>query len=83
MIDGPVFITSKSVLHRSYRDNSLLRGFFATVLGITTWTVQDVIRELEMRQARPHVSTTIAESQQIYEFMLEKVGSDTEWDLIK
>ncbi|KAH9866598.1 hypothetical protein J1614_008290 [Plenodomus biglobosus] len=83
MTDGPDFITSKSVLHRSYRDNSLLRGFFTTVLGIMTWTVQDVVRELEMRQARPHASMRIAESRDIYEFMLEKVGSDTEWELIK
>lgn len=83
MTDGPDFITSKSVLHRSYRDDSLLRGFFTTVLGIMTWTVQDVVRELEMRQARPHAPTRITESRNIYEFILEKVGSDTEWVLIK
>lgn len=83
MTDGPDFITSKSVLRRSYRDDSLLHGFFTTVLGIMTWTVQDVVRELEMRQARPHASTRIAESQDIYEYMLGKVRSDTEWELIK
>ncbi|KAH6642718.1 hypothetical protein C7974DRAFT_469017 [Boeremia exigua] len=83
MTDGPDFITSKSVLYRSYGDSSLLRGFFTAVLGIMPWTVQDVIGELEMRQARPHTSKMIAESRNIYEFMLEKVGSDTEWEMIR
>ncbi|KAJ4318583.1 hypothetical protein N0V94_004361 [Neodidymelliopsis sp. IMI 364377] len=53
------------------------------MLGIMTWTVQDVVRELEMRQARPHAPTMIVESRNIYEFMLEKVGSDTEWELVE
>ncbi|UPX10550.1 uncharacterized protein EKO05_0001202 [Ascochyta rabiei] len=83
MTDGPDFITFKSVLQRSYRDNSLVHGFFTTVLGISTWTMHDVIRELETRQSRNHIPARTSEAQDIYEFMLEKAGSDTEWQLIK
>tara|TARA_R110002003_G_scaffold27_27_gene1527 strand:+ start:2935 stop:3291 length:357 start_codon:yes stop_codon:yes gene_type:complete len=82
MTDGPEFITFKAVLERSYGGNRLLHGFFTTALGIATWTMQDVLKEIETRQSRQRFPL-VAQMRDIYTFMFEKASSDNDWQLIK
>ncbi|KAH7070360.1 hypothetical protein BKA63DRAFT_605622 [Paraphoma chrysanthemicola] len=83
IIDGPDFIKFKSVLERSYPGNSLLRGFFTTVLGIPTWTIQDIVAEIEMREQWDDGSTKIPEVCAIYKFLLANATTDSDLQYIK
>ncbi|KAH7082057.1 hypothetical protein FB567DRAFT_581505 [Paraphoma chrysanthemicola] len=83
IIDGPDFIRSKSVLERSYPGNDLLRGFFTTVLHIPTWTIQDIVEEIESREQWDDGSTKIPEMCAIYDFLLVNATTDSDWQYIK
>lgn len=54
---GPDFLSSKTVLGRSYANEDHLEDFFKTILGIGSATVETIIEELCFQRAKNDVST--------------------------
>lgn len=81
--DGPEFISTKTVLTRTYGGNNLLNSFFTTILGIRTLRTNDIIEEIENRRDRQSSAQNLSNMRDIYKFLAEHASSDEDWRLIK
>jgi hypothetical protein len=83
ILDGPEFITSKSVLSRSYERDDLLDGFFANILKIPGLRLEVILDEITYRHKNRPDRTSIPIMHDIYAFLDSKASNDDDWRTIK
>ncbi|KAH6212673.1 hypothetical protein HBI42_148920 [Parastagonospora nodorum] len=83
ILDGPEFITFKSVLPRSYERDDLLDGFFANILEIPGLLLEDILDEITHRHENCPDDTSIPIMHDIYAFLDSKASNDDDWRTIK
>lgn len=81
--EGPEFLSKLNVLERLYGSNALLQPFFTIVLGIRSWTIDDVIGELKHRRDEYTSAMTVSVARTIYMFLVEHSYGDQDWDKIQ
>ena len=83
LLDGPEFITFKSVLSRSYERDDLLDGFFANILDISGLLLEHILDEITYRHENCPDDTGIPIMHDIYAFLASKASNDDDWRIIK
>ncbi|KAH4095486.1 hypothetical protein HBH46_167370 [Parastagonospora nodorum] len=83
LLDGPEFITFKSVLSRSYERDDLLDGFFANILDISGLLLEQILDEITYRHENCPDDTGIPIMHDIYAFLASKASNDDDWRIIK
>jgi hypothetical protein len=83
ILDGPHFLTFKTVLSRTYdRDNSL-EVFFSNILEVPCLTYEDILHEVNFRRDSRPGNTSVAIMRDLYAFLASKASSDDDWRAIK
>jgi hypothetical protein len=83
VFEGPDFISSKTVLKRTYSQDSLLSSFFHTVLSIPDCNIGDVLHELDARREGSQGDTNAVLTQDIYSYLNTNTHTDGDWSMIR
>lgn len=84
ILDGPDFISCRTVLNRTYEHDALLHAFFDNVLEIPSLKIGDILAEIELRRESTRCSnSSISLMRDIYASLSSEAGSEDDWREIK
>jgi hypothetical protein len=81
LLSGPDFISSRTVLSRTYGNDALLNTFFTTALNISCFEINDIIDEISTHLDGDDVEVSLVTK--MYAFLASEASTDKDWREIK